>query len=73
MTTLTPRPPYTPDELDRLYPKTLQLRLVQIVRYMVYLGVSPLLSGEQYSFGTDFRDIQLLRHGRLTTLYLKVV
>lgn len=32
MTTLVPRPPYTQDELDRLYPKNLKLQLVQIVR-----------------------------------------
>ena len=31
MTTLVPRPPYTRDELDRLYPKKLNLQLVQIV------------------------------------------
>ena len=32
MTTLVPRPPYTQDELESLYPKTLKLQLVQIVR-----------------------------------------
>lgn len=32
MTTLSPRPPYTQDELESLYPKTLKLQLVQIVR-----------------------------------------
>lgn len=31
MTTLVPRPPYTSDELDRLYPKNLKLQFVQIV------------------------------------------
>ena len=31
MTTLKPRPPYSQDELDRLYPKSLQLEQVQIV------------------------------------------
>ena len=31
MTTLVPRPPYTQDELARLYPKTLKLQLVQVV------------------------------------------
>ena len=31
MTTLVPRPSYTQDELDRLYPKKLKLQLVQIV------------------------------------------
>lgn len=32
MTTLVPPPPYTQDELDRLYPNNLKLQLVQIVR-----------------------------------------
>lgn len=31
MTTLQPRPPYTPEELARLYPKDLQLEHVQII------------------------------------------
>ena len=31
MTTLVPRPPYTQDELARLYPNTLKLQLVQVV------------------------------------------
>lgn len=31
MTSLQPRAPYTPEELERLYPKGLQLQLVQIV------------------------------------------
>ena len=31
MTTLVPRPPYTPDELARLYPNNLKLQLVQVV------------------------------------------
>ncbi|KIX07232.1 uncharacterized protein Z518_01885 [Rhinocladiella mackenziei CBS 650.93] len=31
MTSLIPRPPYTQEELDRLYPKGLELRLVQIL------------------------------------------
>ncbi len=32
MTTLTPREPYSKEELETLYPKGLQLQLVQIVR-----------------------------------------
>ena len=32
MTTFIPRPAYSQEELDRLYPKTLKLQLVQIVR-----------------------------------------
>lgn len=32
MTTLNPRPPYSPEELDQLYPKNLQLQQVQVVR-----------------------------------------
>jgi acid phosphatase len=31
MTTLQPRPPYTPDELKKLYPEDLQLQLVQVL------------------------------------------
>lgn len=31
MTTLVPRPPYTQDELARLYPNSLKLQLVQVV------------------------------------------
>jgi hypothetical protein len=32
MTTFVPRPPYSREELDRLYPKNLKLQSVQIVR-----------------------------------------
>ena len=32
MTSLIPRGPYTEEELKRLYPKGLQLQLVQVVR-----------------------------------------
>lgn len=39
MTTLTPREPYTPEELERLYPKGLKLQLVQVVSL---LGLNPL-------------------------------
>ena len=31
MTTLQPRPPYTPDELRKLYPANLELQLVQVL------------------------------------------
>lgn len=31
MTTLTPRPPYSQQEIEQLYPKHLQLQLVQVV------------------------------------------
>lgn len=31
MTTLTPREPYSPEELEQLYPKGLKLQLVQVV------------------------------------------
>ena len=31
MTTLVPRPPYSKEELDELYPKGLKLQLVQVV------------------------------------------
>ena len=32
MTTLIPRPPYSQEELESLYPKRLKLQLVQVVR-----------------------------------------
>lgn len=31
MTTFTPRPPYSEEELDKLYPKNLELQLVQVI------------------------------------------
>lgn len=31
MTTLTPRTPYSQEELNKLYPKGLELRLVQVL------------------------------------------
>ena len=31
MTTLQPRPPYTKEELEKLYPDNLELRLVQVL------------------------------------------
>ena len=31
MTSLEPRPPYTPEEIQRLYPSSLQLKLVQVI------------------------------------------
>jgi acid phosphatase len=31
MTTLKPRDPYTPEELEKLYPANLELRLVQVL------------------------------------------
>lgn len=37
MTTLVPRGPYTQEELDKLYPKGLELRLVQIVSSLASL------------------------------------
>lgn len=37
MTSLQPRAPYTQEELERLYPKGLQLQLVQIVRQHITL------------------------------------
>lgn len=33
MTTLNPREPYSPEELERLYPKNLKLELVQVVSH----------------------------------------
>lgn len=31
MTTFVPRPPYTREELEQLYPRSVQLQLVQVV------------------------------------------
>lgn len=31
MTTLVPRPPYSKDEVNKLYPQGLELRLVQVL------------------------------------------
>lgn len=39
MTTLIPREPYSREELDGLYPKILQLQLVQIVSSKYYASV----------------------------------
>lgn len=35
MTTLIPREPYTKEELQKLYPKGLELQLVQVVSFML--------------------------------------
>lgn len=35
MSTLVPREPYSPEELERLYPKGLKLQLVQVVSFRV--------------------------------------
>jgi acid phosphatase len=32
MASLRPRPPYSQEELEKLYPKNLELQLVQVVR-----------------------------------------
>lgn len=39
MTTLVPREPYSQEELERLYPKGLQLQLVQVVCYCCCLAI----------------------------------
>ncbi|KAK5116463.1 hypothetical protein LTR62_008012 [Meristemomyces frigidus] len=49
MTTLTPRPPYTPAELDSLYPHHLELQQVQIL----------LRHGERTPVGTRFQNAGL--------------
>jgi hypothetical protein len=36
MTTLIPREAYSPEELQRLYPKGLKLQLVQVVSWAIY-------------------------------------
>lgn len=49
MTTHLPRPPYTPDELKKLYPEELQLRQVQVI----------LRHGERTPVGPRFQDAGL--------------
>jgi hypothetical protein len=46
MTTHVPRGPYTPEELAQLYPKDLELQLVQIVRQTLYILVALVLCSE---------------------------
>ena len=38
MTTLKPRSPYLPEELEKLYPEHLELKHVQIVRVAISLS-----------------------------------
>ena len=45
MTTLVPRPPYTQEELARLYPNNLKLQLVQVVCKVFHLQRSPISLG----------------------------
>lgn len=45
MTTLNPRPPYTPEEIQRLYPPGLRLKTVMVV--------SPGVSGAKIEYGTQ--------------------
>jgi acid phosphatase len=44
MTTLIPREPYSPEELARLYPKSLKLQLVQVVSLLETLIVRSALT-----------------------------
>lgn len=46
MTTFVPRPPYSQQELDKLYPKELELQLVQVVR-QVAMHISYATHGAQ--------------------------
>ncbi|KAJ5994811.1 hypothetical protein N7481_001788 [Penicillium waksmanii] len=57
MTTLTPREPYSPEELERLYPKSLKLQLVQVVSLN-----PPYRSSRQPRANPS----QFLRHGERT-------
>lgn len=41
MTTLTPRKPYSPEELEQLYPKGLKLQLVQVVSFKKLFQLFP--------------------------------
>ena len=49
MTTLTPRSPYSKEELDRLYPKQLSLELVQIVSHHLAFHYSMALHPPEHS------------------------
>lgn len=40
MTTLIPRAPYSDEELRQLYPKNLELQLVQIVSLQLFFSLS---------------------------------
>jgi hypothetical protein len=44
MTSLQPRAPYTSEELEQLYPKGLQLQLVQIVSENTLLYILPIVT-----------------------------
>ncbi|KAJ5099983.1 hypothetical protein N7532_006984 [Penicillium argentinense] len=50
MTSLQPREPYSPEELDRLYPKTLKLQLVQVF----------LRHGERTPVSSRFQNVNFL-------------
>ena len=59
MTTLVPRPPYTQEELDRLYPKSLKLQLVQVVcapLLTYYAAPSIISSGDIVIFVMESRS-----------------
>ena len=50
MTTLVPRPPYSQEELNKLYPAELELRLVQVL----------LRHGERVPVSVRFQNVLLL-------------
>ena len=47
MTTLIPRPSYTREELDRLYPQSVQLQLVQVVSRWSFLSMIEIAHEEE--------------------------
>lgn len=55
MTTLVPRPPYSQEELDKLYPKGLNLELVQIVSTVTLTLDHRSLSGLSFKEEKTFR------------------
>lgn len=65
MTSIEFRPPYTKDELDKLYPKELELRLVQVLlrhgeRAPVsarFGNVSPVTSSDRCPLLMDYRGL----------------
>ena len=74
MTSLVPRPPYTQDELARLYPNTLKLQLVQVVCEVFPSQPLPIRVGTCLDHAdVDITISQLLRHGNPTNYLSKVI
>lgn len=55
MTSLVPRPAYSQEELDKLYPQDLELRLVQVL----------LRHGERAPVSARFQNVRRIYHTRV--------